>query len=310
MTVLQGLARWRTWLYWTFTLTSLLVGAGFFLFAVWFPTDGIEPVLPAGLSSALAFVLSDLPASVLDFAEKYPSLTLVVVGLIWLIRTASRIVKEDAQEYAFQAWRPAGAPAPPAVWLRILAGIPMAFTKPSNLVVLVSVVIVLLVLNWPPSAQATGILSSEVNCTGSRGDCRLAPGETVRVTLRADQPRNETGVLLEAGQTYTAHFIANIGWRDKNLEPKPEGFEFPDNALGFPKFTWMRWRRPLPEGLWFQVIGRIDDEADVFPMLHPDNVELEHSFTAPKDGELVLLVNDVPFDNNSGIMTIEISRPQ
>lgn len=197
-------------------------------------------------------VLTGLPVVVLDFIEKYPVLTLGVFLLILLIRVASRRVKEQAQEYAFQAWRrtgnsarPASPPAQPTRWVRIAT----AVLEPVSAVVLIGCVgLVGLIVSWPPPTQAAGAANDRAACADTRGDCRLAPGESMLVTLRADQPRNETGLMLEQGETYTARFIANVGWRDASKEPTPEGFASFERRLGIPRFIWTRWRRPLPEG--------------------------------------------------------------
>ena len=310
---LKGLAGWRRRLYWTFARTCLVAAAGLLLFAVFLPTDGIEPALPSVLSSIVAMVLTGLPVVVLDFIEKYPVLTLGVFLLILLIRVASRRVKEQAQEYAFQAWRrtgnsarPASPPAQPTRWVRIAT----AVLEPVSAVVLIGCVgLVGLIVSWPPPTQAAGAANDRAACADTRGDCRLAPGESMLVTLRADQPRNETGLMLEQGETYTARFIANVGWRDASKEPTPEGFASFERRLGIPRFIWTRWRRPLPEGRWFEVVGRIDREPGTFSILEADDARRPHEFTAPETGELVLLVNDVNFDNNGGVMTVHISRP-
>ncbi len=315
---LAWLAGWRWSLYLIFAGTALFVVAGFVLFAVAFPTDAIEPLLPPWLSGTLAFVLSDLPAIVLDFAEKYPYLALGAVGLIWLIRTLSRIVKDTAQEYTFQAWRlivaaaPGQAPStpPPPSTGRMLWGIPVALAWFPGLFLPLVALAVVLVVNRSPATYAAGAAENLAGCEDVQGDCRLAPGESMLVTLRADQPRNETGLMLEQGETYTARFISNVGWRDASKEPRREGFESFETVLGVPKFIWMRWRRPLPEGRWFEVVGRIDHEREAFSILDADDARRPHEFTAPKEGELVLLVNDVKFDNNGGVMTLYISRPR
>ena len=147
------------------------------------------------------------------------------------------------------------------------------------------------------------------SCVGAQGDCRLALGQSVEVTVRAGEPGNETGVLLEAGESYAARFVGLAGWRDAHLEPAPEGFEFDRDVLGFRRVWWMEWRRPHPQGRRFQLVGRIDRDPDVFPILDADDASTPFTFTAPRDGELVLLVNDMPYENNAGVMTIKISRP-
>ena len=70
----------------------------------------------------------------------------------------------------------------------------------------------------------------------------------------------------------------------------------------------MEWLRPNPEGGWFQVIGRVDRSREAFAVLGTSNKATLYEFVAPEDGELVLSVNDVSYENNSGWLTIEIGR--
>lgn len=69
---------------------------------------------------------------------------------------------------------------------------------------------------------------------------------------------------------------------------------------------WLEWLRPYPAGGWYQVVGRIDRGYRVFPVLsNQENREMQpFTFTAPADGELVLLVNDLWYSNNAGFMTL------
>ena len=145
-------------------------------------------------------------------------------------------------------------------------------------------------------------------CANATYPCRLKGGESVTVTIRADRVRNYTGVILDGGVSYATQFVEKIEWRDDNREVQPEGFEFEENWVGLPRFWWAKWLRPYPEGLWFQVIGRIKGERDVFPVLDKNDPQQPYSFTT-NSGELVLLVNDICYKNNHGIMRIKIHRP-
>ena len=84
------------------------------------------------------------------------------------------------------------------------------------------------------------------------------------VAVRANQPRNETGVLLQEGVCYSARFVASAGWRDgRTMVPPPEGFDFATDVLGLDHFWWMRWLRPRLQEAWFEVVGRIDRQPRV-----------------------------------------------
>ena len=144
---------------------------------------------------------------------------------------------------------------------------------------------------------------TESPCMGACGPRRLARGETVCVTVAARRMRNETGLLLARGETYTARFIESDGWRDGNYDVEPNGVEFE----GWNRYLakGVEWLRPYPQGAWFQLIGRIDRGRDVFPIFNQQGEPL--AFRAPEDGEFVLLVNDVIYGNNGGFLTVEVS---
>ena len=165
---------------------------------------------------------------------------------------------------------------------------------------------------WYPCAQANpdNSQTQSINCNDIRGLCQLGTGEVQRLTISANRARNETGLILKANEIYTIRNITKDEWRDKNIEvERAEGFEFTKGLLGLPRFWWIKWRRPYPEGRWFQVIGRIDRNHKVFPVLDNMDALKPFPFTPPRDGELVLFVNDVIYSNNHGLMVIEISRP-
>ena len=145
-------------------------------------------------------------------------------------------------------------------------------------------------------------------CNDIRGLCQLDAGETVRVTISANRVRNETGLLLKYNSTYTARYMKRDDWYDGEIEVPPIGFEFRECLLKLPCFWWIEWHRPYPEGLWFQVVGRIDRRHEVFQVLDINDASQHYYFNPPSDGELVLFVNDVIYSNNRGVMTIEISR--
>ena len=297
--------------YTLFVMFLVLVLLAFVIVAVVYPADAIEARPPIWLSAAMSFLLPGLPTVVLEFAEKYPVPVLLVALAIWLIRQASRIVKESAQEYAFQAWRrtPAVGAGQVKKSMPPTSGLLWA---PPRIVIhgLAAVLVVLAIVNaLSPQRVIVSVGANLTTCDNVHGDCWLAPGESVMVVVRADQPRNETGVLLEKNHRYEARYVGRAVWRDgKKIQPAPEGFEFDADYAGITKFRWMRWRRPLPGGRWFEVVGRIDREPNVFSVLDATDAARAYTFTAPSDGELVLLVNDVPYDNNGGVMTIEISR--
>ena len=155
-----------------------------------------------------------------------------------------------------------------------------------------------------PDANAETV----AGCDRLHNLCQLANGEKVRVAIRSNRARNETGVWLEKGVPYTARYVERNDWRDGKCAVEPKGFRFEKNLIGQPRFRWAEWMRPYPQGIWFQVVGRIDRDRNVFPILDPKNAGKPYEFKPPVSGELVLLVNDTIYWNNHGVMTIEIRR--
>ena len=123
--------------------------------------------------------------------------------------------------------------------------------------------------------------------------------------MAAKRKRNETGLLLAAGETYTARYVEHHGWKDGSYDAKPTGVDF-DCPLD--SLAWLVERfRPYPEGAWFQLVGGVHGTCVVFPVLGTEDSSIPNEFTAAADGELLFMVNDVYYRNNSGTMTIEIS---
>ena len=194
----------------TFLVLSVLA---LLLVAVVYPTDGIEARLPEWLSAVMALLLPGLPTLVLEFAEKYPWTVLTVGVAIWLIRRASHVVKDAAQEYAFQAWRRSPVAGSGQVQDVMPPRRGLLWAPPRRATLGLAAVLGLLVVVNTLSPQPA-IVRADVarsSCVGAQGDCRLAPGQSVVVTARAGEPRNETGVLLEAGEGYTARSSVSLG---------------------------------------------------------------------------------------------------
>ena len=154
-------------------------------------------------------------------------------------------------------------------------------------------------------APRPAVPETSVACLEDRGACRLAAGETVDVTIVAKRRRNETGLFLLAGETYATRYVRDNGWTDGKYHATPTGvdFDWHVDLLAW----WWTWLRPYPEGAWFQLVGRLDGRCGAFPVFGTRDSSIPFEFTAPADGELVLLVNDVIYRNNSGSMTLEIS---
>ena len=303
----------RRRLYAMFVICIALILCFSIIVAIFYSLEATEARLPGWFSATMGLVLPGLPTRILDFAERHPVAVLIVGIVLYLLRKASQKAKDAAQEYAFQAWRRttnAGrsgtiGPMPP---IHPPRWVPSLMLSVGFLVVITVFVGVNTICPQQLGPRANDI--GESSCSnGARGDCWLALGETVLVNVNARKPRNETGVLLKKNARYSARFVASTEWRDGDkIRPKPRGFEFDCDLFGFTKFWWMRWLRPHPDGRWFEVVGRVDRDPNVFSILDAIDACRPYKFTAPMDGELVLHVNDVRYENNGGVMTIELQR--
>ena len=308
----MDLERTRVRLYRLSFAVNALVLPGF-LSVIAILATATEPVaqLPTEI---VRFFTPGLPANLIDAALKFPVQTIVLAAFVAAIFWMNRVVKLEDDEYAFQTWLRVGVAKPPpmpamAPTVRIIARIAAVWWGLPVLLVLV----LALGPGWVPDASDTAAVQgtkmeasakTQSSCIDACSPRRLARGETVHITVAARRKRNETGLLLTRGETYTARCIRTEGWRDGSYSAGPRGVEFE----GFTRILarGVEWLRPYPQGDWFQLIGRIDRERHVFPILNQQEPGEPFAFRPPDDGELVLLVNDVIYGNNRGFLTVEI----
>ena len=292
--------------------------------------QAVEPVSDV-LPTLVGFFTPGFPANLLDLATKFPWAAGIVVFALIVIVATSRRVQLDENEYAFQRWRciydasggeqpsPVSEPQPLVKMICSTASIV------SSLLLLATAALGLIVVAFgichlcsactfadrlvpvPDQSVTKGADRNASSCCADIVGARLlGGGDKKRVMIIASNKRNETGLLLEAGQTYTAKYVSHRNWMDGDFEAHPSGVEY-DGLTRL--LTWgMEWLRPYPEGEWFQVVGRIDRSREVFAVLGTSDEATPYEFVAPEDGELVLLVNDVHYGNNSGWLSIEIGR--
>ena len=298
----------RTRLYCLSIAINALVLPGI-LFAIAAFGSATEPIArwPAEFAR---FFTPGLPANLIEAGLKFPVQVIILAMAVVAVRWMNRVVKLEDDEHAFQTWlRPRMVGPPPIPTARLIAraaGIWWLWP-----------ILVLLVLVLPPgplSAESSSDSAKRATmcespkpvapCAGACGPRRLGRDETALATVSAKRMRNETGLLLTKGETYSARFIEIHGWCDGDYLAAPHGVEF--GGLTRYVAKGMEWLRPYPQGDWFQLIGRIDRGRNVFPVLNQDDPAEPFAFQAPNDGELVLLVNDVIYENNRGFMTVEI----
>jgi uncharacterized protein (DUF2235 family) len=165
----------------------------------------------------------------------------------------------------------------------------------------------------PPTSRAA---TASSRCSNAQGLCTLEPNGSILVSMDAKEKENRTELLMEAGERYTVEYVSRTNWCDGEIDVSPGGFDF-DRWLGVRRFWWLEWLRPYPQGHWYQVLGRIGDSSPAFPLFkeHLSEPEAEdlsepEEFKPLESGELYLFVNDLPYGNNSGTMTLRITRPE
>lgn len=278
------------------------------------PLDAIEPIWPwlERLPAVVGILLPGLPEHLVEVGVKYPGTGFILVLVHVVLWGVNYGVKKAEHEHAFQAWQR----TPTVVPNQLSSPIPKVgrFVKSTEwLALLIGTLVVVLVLLVVQDLCSASHAASNVGepavarvCTSKL--CQLRTGEKVQVTISSNRARNETGVWLEKNALYAARYVGYNDWRDRKREVKPEGFRFEENWIGVPRFWWLEWMRPHRKGIWFQVVGRIERERNVFPILHAEDAKKLTVFKPTVSGELVLLVNDVIYRNNHGVMTIEICR--
>ena len=288
--------------------------------------EAIEPVVK-WLPELVRFLVPGLPANLVEIAMTFPVTGLLLIAVALLIGWMNRRIRIEEAECAFRSWashRTAPCKCPSKDWkpeLRARAVVWIGPVFPLLAIMKAAISLGLLLaamcfalcsssMEAVPFGGAGGSKGTESPaCCASAGLKRLDPGRTVRVVIAAKRARNETGFLLEKGESYTARYLSHDRWKDGGREAKPSGIDF--HGLKGYLAVFLERLRPYSAGRWFQVVGRIDRGHKVFPVLS-DRQDCEgrpFEFVAPADGELVLLVNDVWYSNNTGFMTLEIGRP-
>ena len=317
----------RKKLYYLFVAINLVVL--WFIVAVMILGDAVEPIWQWPVEIARVF-MPGLFENLVSVGMRFPMRSIVLAAVILTMYWINRLVKVEEQEWAFQGWGPvqgaAFSPGPMPKAANKIAMLsrffPVIYVPVFVLTILCGLVLiiwlkwaVLICLFTNPSCMASaepgmknGILEKPACCADVSGPRRIGVGETVEVQILANRKRNETGLLLLKGEIYTAKYVSHEKWKDGKYSAKPTGVEFDGFVRFFAKSV--AWLRPYPEGKWFQIVGRIDRGHYVFPVLDATDPKKPYQFIAPDDGELVLLVNDVLYRNNSGVMTISIHRPR
>lgn len=261
------------------------------------------------LSNFVAAIVPGLPPRLARLAGIYPTLFAVVIGLAWALRRGMANLGRAQAELVLQ--RSIGNSAYGMPWRAKFAAAVAKLRLVVVLLLLAAIVAVLLdvladVKSEGGHSEKRTQETRAVGCTEVHGNCHLAKGESIRITIRSDRV-NDTGVWLKAGSIYTLRLLKYSRWTDNGVASPARGFQFEPNAIGIRAYWWAERLRPVPDGRWFQVVGRVDRSKPVFRTLG-DAPHEPYAWNAQRDGQLVLMVNDVILRNNTGSMTLELSR--
>ena len=338
---LRPLVRARARLYWAFVGYALLLAfvaglaiaypAGAARVSTWsirtdgYIRDGLEAALPAFLEP------------VVTLAARYTPWALLALFGLAALRFTSTAMRDRIADRSRQGWSEAlgmpmlaGGRSQAVTWIgrlgealraarRFVASVghwivlflPAPLTRSVTLLA-VAVVLVDFVPGLYDKPTMVGRRVSPMDavpeCEGACVEGALGPGQSTLVVIRADRPINRSGIELVAGSSYEVSHVGHTSWKDASLHPHPAGFEFGRNVFGMRRFGWMEFLRPVPSGHWFELVGRIDGSPSYHRLLNADNPGDPRRFQAETRGELLLFVNDVPYDNNEGVMTLRLAR--
>ncbi len=257
----------------------------------------------------IAAIAPGLPPRLARLAGIYPTSSAVVLGLVWVSRRGMANLGRAQEELVLQ--RSIGNHAY-RIPRRAKFAASIAKLRWAAVFVLLAAIVAVL-LDVLADVKSEGGHSERhaqetvaVGCTDVHGNCHLAKGESIRITIRSDRV-NDTGVWLEAGAIYTLRLMEHSRWMDDGVASPARGFQFEPNAVGIRAFWWAERLRPVPDGRWFQVVGRVDRRKPAFRALG-DTPREPYALVPQRDGQLVLMVNDVILRNNTGSMALELSR--
>jgi hypothetical protein len=127
---------------------------------------------------------------------------------------------------------------------------------------------------------------------------RLEVGQEAPVEVRAREPRNASGIELEAGATYGIDISAPQRWWDAWIGCGPEGHD----AWYLRPFT--RLRRSPPHR-WMALMGAVEGARDAPFLLVPGG-----ELVPTRTGELLCFANDSRgmYWNNRGRLSLTLRR--
>ena len=324
----------RSNLYWFF-VASVLYLSVIAVFALMNPEAvAREPRWPGLISSVLKGMLPVFLEPIIDLAGRHPLITTALALFFVAMRRASTTLASDISKTAFTIWNVAlgrSGPTPdltvtpwsPLQWMRRGFDAALRFVRPAltllpkgfSLTAIVGLLVLMLIDFQPYLSPSPSPLGNEPQTTLSSALPQAKPGGlavtgVVETSIRAALAENSTGIILAKGGQYGARYVGRVNWTDAGIEPGLGGFSFGRNlwGLGLPRFLWLTPLRPRPFGAWFEIVGQIKGTPEMFSVIDSEDPDQFKPFTAASVGELLLFVNDVPYGNNSGVMTLQVRR--
>lgn len=304
----QDLAFARGRLQWVLICTVLL--AVLALVPLVFHADSLPtvPQCPA-LVDVLSLLVPGLTPRMAQVALTYPLAAFTLSFLVWSMRRGLRHIERAQSELALQQALGNGGYA--ILRRAKLAAFVGQLWWLAVLLLVIGLTVVVLDISSDAEAEKEMVAKSYAregtqSCNTTRGPCRLAEGEQVRIAIRSDRI-NKTGIWLDSDGLYSVGCIAHTNWADDGLSTDHKGYQFRKNLLGVRMYWWAEWLRPLPNVRWFQIVGRVNSRSPAFRVQRENGCN-PCAWTPPHDGELVLMVNDVVLSDNTGIMTLDLSR--
>jgi hypothetical protein len=128
----------------------------------------------------------------------------------------------------------------------------------------------------------------------------LEVGKTARMTIKADEPWNDSQIDLVKDGRYDFVVHGDQTWKDASIRADADGYPTPVHLKIFEPV------RRIPKENFFKLIGTIGRSL-VNPIIIGKRLS---SFLAPTDGRLYCFANDVRgmYWNNCGLIELNITR--
>ena len=133
-------------------------------------------------------------------------------------------------------------------------------------------------------------------------------GDERTFTVYSARKSNWSRVRMKRGEHYCFEIPAGDTWKDASITCGPEGWKTEDLPLYKEVLAKLaEFRRRYPEADWFEMIGVVGDEEELFRI---GTGGAGRTFTPSIDGEFAAFANDLvtAYGNNSGEIELTVRR--